>query len=177
MISDESDVSKEIISVWRQNVFAAENGGELQKMEELYDRLDRERERWDEKLNNPLTWGWGEPDELNDWARETKEATAFPGWGEYQPDDFNNWTNNAVYEHPHWRGHQPPNSDKTPDGVFNVQNSGQTPPPLPKLVSSYAEKLGADGRQRSYAFAQVSSDATPSISRPLLIWSPHSVVH
>jgi len=32
-----------IISVWRQNVFAAENGGELQKMEELYDRLDRER--------------------------------------------------------------------------------------------------------------------------------------
>lgn len=147
MISDESDVSKEIISVWRQNVFAAENGGEVQKMEDLYNRLDRERERWNEKLNNPLTWGWGaEPDELNDWAREPKEPIASPGWGDYQPDGLNNWTNDAVYEHPHWGDRQPVNSDKTPDGVSNAQNSGETPPPLPQLVSNYAEKLKADGR-------------------------------
>ena len=172
VISDESDVSKEIISVWRQNVFAAENGGEVQKMEDLYNRLDREREKWNERLNNPLTWDWGgEPDELNDWAREPKEGIPFPGWGDCQPDELNNWTNDAVHEHPHWGGHQP-NSDKTPDGVSNARNSGETPPPLPKLVSSYADKLGADGRQRSYAFAQVSSDGF-SIAHPdsLLIWS------
>ena len=147
--------------MWRQNVFAAENGGELRKMEDLYDRLDKERER----LENPLAWGWGgEPDELNDWARETKEATASPGWGDWQPDEFNNWTNDATYEHPHWGDHQLANSDKTPEGVFIVQSSEQTPPPLPKLVSSYAEKLKAAGRERSYAFAQVSSDES-SINR------------
>lgn len=153
--SDESDVSKEIISVWRQNVFAAENGGEVQKMEDLYDRLDREREKWTERLNNPHTWGWGgEPDELNDWAREPKEGSASPGWGDYRPEDFNKWAG-ATYERPRWQD-QPANSDKTPEGLSNPQNPGQTPPPLPQLVSSYAEKLKADGRQRSYAFAQVS---------------------
>jgi len=158
-MSDESDVSKEIISVWRQNVFAAENGGELQKMEGLYNRLDRERERWNERLNDPLTWGWGgEPDELNDWARDTKEVTASPGWEDWQPDEFNNWTNDAVYEHPYWGGRHPANSDKTPEGAFIAQSSEKTPPPLPKLVSSYADKLKADGRERSYAFAQVSPD-------------------
>jgi hypothetical protein len=148
ILSDESDVSKEIISVWRQNVYAAENGGELQKMEGLYNRLDREREKW----NNPPTWGWGGglPDELNDWARETKEV----GWGDYQPDEFNNWTNDAVC----WGGRQQTNSDKTPDGPSNPQNTEQAPPPLPQLVSSYADKLKAGGRQRSYAFAQVSCD-------------------
>ena len=162
---DESDVSKEIISVWRQNVFAAENGGELQKMEDLYDRLDREREKWNERLNNPLTWGWGggEPDELNNWARETKEVDPSPGWGDYQPDEFNKWTEDAVCEHPGW-GNQPANSDKTPDGVSNARNPGQAPP-LPKLVSSYAERLKADGRERSYAFAQARSSAFP-INRP-----------
>jgi len=146
--------------VWRQNVFAAENGGESQKMEDLYDRLDRERERWNERLNDPHTWGWGgEPDELNDWAKETKDVTASPAWGEYHPDDFNNWTNDAVYEHPDWRDHQQVNSDRTPDRVSNARNPEQAPLPLPKLVSSYADKLNPDGRQRSYAFAQVSCDA------------------
>ena len=165
VISDESDISKEIISVWRQNVFAAENGGELQKMEDLYDRLDREREKWNERLNNPLTWGWGgEPDALNDWAKEAKEVTASHGWGDWQPDELNNWTNDPAYDRPHLRDHQPANSDKTPDGAFNTQNREPTPPPLPKLVSSYAEKLKADGRERSYAFAQVSPAAFP-ISR------------
>jgi hypothetical protein len=159
---DESDVSKEIISVWRENVFAAENGGEVQKMEDLYDRLHGERERWNERLNNPLTWGWGgQPDELNDWARETKEASASPAWGDYQPDEFNNWTCDAVDERPHWGRLQPANSDKTPEGAFNARNPEQTPPPLPKLVSSYADKLNADGRQRSYAFAQVGSVEFP----------------
>lgn len=172
--SDESDVSKEIISVWRQNVFAAENGGELQKMEDLYNRLDSERERWNERLNNPLTWGWGgEPDELNDWAREPKEGTTSPVWGDYQPNDFNKWTNGATREPPRWRDRQPANSDKTPDGVSNGRNPEEIPPPLPALVSSYAEKLKAEGRQRSYAFAQVSL-ATFSINMfwPLLIWAP-----
>jgi len=153
---DESDISKEIISVWRQNVFAAENGGELQKMEDLYNRLDRERERW----NNPLTWGWGgEPDEMNDWARETKAASHSPAWGDHQPDELNKWTNDAVYEHPHWGGQQPANSDKTPDGISNTRDPAQAPPPLPELVSSYADKLKADGRQRSYAFAQLPTEA------------------
>ena len=152
--------------MWRQNVFAAENGGELQKMEDLYNRLDRERERWNERLNNPLTWGWGgEPDELNDWAREPKEGTVSPAWGDYQPTDFNKWTGVATREPPRWGDRQPANSDKTPDGVSNGRNTGETPPPLPALVSSYAEKLKADGRQRSYAFAQVSPTAL-SISRP-----------
>jgi len=157
---DESDISKEIISVWRQNVFAAENGGEVQKMEDLYDRLDRERERWNDRFNNPLTWGWGVgPDELNDWARDTKEVAVSPGWGDQQPDGFNNWTNDGAFEHPHWSGDQPANSDKTQDGGPNTQNSQQDPPPLPKLVSSYADKLKADGRERSYAFAQLSAEA------------------
>ena len=166
MIPDESDVSKEIISVWRQNVFAAENGGELQKMEDLYDRLDREREKWNERLNNPLTWGWGggEPDELNNWAGETKEVTS-PAWGDYQPDEFNKWTGDATHERTHWRDHQPANSDKTPDGISNARNPEQTPPPLPKLVSNYADRLKGDARQRSYAFAQVSP-ATFSINLP-----------
>ena len=156
-MSDESDVSKEIISMWRQNVFAAENGGEVQKMEDLYNRLDRERERWNERLNNPLTWGWGgEPDELNDWARDPKEDTTSPAWGDYQPNDFHKWSGVPPRERPHWRDRQPANSDKTPDGVSNERTPEQTPPPLPKLVSSYADKLKADGRQRSYAFAQVS---------------------
>ena len=165
VISDESDVSREIVSVWRQNVFAAENGGELQKMEDLYNRLDREREKWDERLNNPLTWGWGgEPDELNDWAKETKQVTASRGWGgDWQPDEFNDWTNDAVYKHPYCQDDRPANSDKTPEGAFNVQNPEQTPPPLPSLVSNYADKLKADGRERSYAFAQVSSDVFRSI--------------
>lgn len=146
--------------MWRQNVFAAEHGGELQKMEDLYDRLDRERERWNERLNNPLTWGWGGgPDELNDWARDSKEVGASPGWGDQQPDEFNNWTNDDAYEHPHWGGGQPANSDKTQDGGLNTQNSQQDPPPLPTLVSSYADKLKADGRERSYAFAQASTKA------------------
>lgn len=146
--------------MWRQNVFAAENGGELQKMEDLYNRLDREREKWNERLNNPLTWGWeGEPDELNNWAGETKEVTASPAWGDYQPEEFNKWSGSNVYERGHWRG-QPANSDKTPDGVSNSRNPGQAPP-LPKLVSSYADRLNADGRERSYAFAQVSPAAFP----------------
>ncbi|KAF9650032.1 hypothetical protein BDM02DRAFT_3112617 [Thelephora ganbajun] len=155
---DESDVSKEIISVWRQNVFAAENGGQLQKMEDLYNRLDRERERWNERLNNPLTWGWGagQPDELNDWARETK-VTVSPGWGDYNPDDFDNWADDPVCEHTHWHGRQQANSDKTPDGVPNTRNPEQTS--LPNLVSSYADKLKADGRERSYAFAQLPVEA------------------
>lgn len=170
MISDESDVTREIISVWRQNVFAAENGGEVQKMEDLYNRLDREREKWNERLNNPLTWGWGgAPDELNDWAKETKEVSVSPGWGDWQPDELNDWTNDAVYEHPYCRDKRPANSDKTPEGAFNVQNPEQTPPPLPRLVSSYADKLKADGRERSYAFAQVSSDAVSIDHVALLI--------
>jgi len=158
---DEPDVSKEIISVWRQNVYAACHGGALQKMEVLYDRLDREREKWNERLNNPLTWGWGagEPDKLNNWARETKEATASPDWGDYQPDELNHWTNDAAYEPSHWQEHQQVNSDKTPEGPSNARNSNQTPPPLPQLVSSYAEKLKADGRKRSYAFAQLPTEA------------------
>lgn len=157
ILSDESDVSKEIICAWRQNVFAAENGGELQKMEDLYDRLDREREKWDERLNNPLTWGWGagEPDELNDWARDTREP---PDWVDYQPEKPNNWTNDDVYVPPHWGGDQHANSDKTPDGPSNTRNPEQSPLPLTQLVSSYADKLTADGRQRSYAFVQVSRD-------------------
>jgi len=159
-MSDETDVSKEIVLVWRQNVFAAENGGELQKMEDLYDRLDSERERWNEKLNNPLTWAWGgEPDELNDWAKETKGVTASPAWGDYQPDEFNNWTNDAAYEHPHWRDRQQANSDRTLDGVSDTRDPEETPLPLPQLVSSYADKLNADGRRRSYAFAQLSTEA------------------
>jgi hypothetical protein len=162
VIPDESDVSREIVSVWRQNVFAAENGGEVQKMEGLYNRLDREREKWSERLNNPLTWGWGgEPDELNDWARETKQATVSPGWGDWQPDEFNDWTNDAVHKHPYCRDDRPVNSDRTPEAAFNVPNPEQTPPPLPRLLSSYADKLKADGRERSYAFAQVSSDVFP----------------
>ena len=172
MISDESDVTREIISVWRQNVFAAENGGELQKMEDLYNRLDREREKWNERLNNPLTWGWGgAPDELNDWAREAKEVSVSPGWGDWQPDELNDWTNDAVYEHPYCRSDRPVNSDKTPEGVFNVQNPEKAPPPLPRLVSSYADKLKADGRERSYAFAQVCSDvfSIDHAAGPLLI--------
>lgn len=154
---DESDVSKEIISVWRQNVYAAENGGELQKMEDLYKRLDGEREKWSERLNNPLTWEWGggRPDELNDWAGQVKEGT---GWGDYHPDDFNKWTPDAVCEPRRWGEHQA-NSDKTPDGPSNARSTEQTPPPLPQLVSRYAEKLKADGRQRSYAFARLSAEA------------------
>jgi len=152
---DESDASKEIISAWRQNVFAAENGGEVQKMEDLYDRLDRESER----LNNPLIWGWGggEPDELNDWAKE--KATASPGWGDYQADEPNNWTNDAACEVSRWGHHQQANSDKTPDGPPHARHSEQTPPPLPQLVSSYAQKLKAEGRQRSYAFVQLPTEA------------------
>jgi len=151
---DESDMSKEIISAWRQNVYAAEHGGELQKMEDLYNRLDGEREKWNERLNNPLTWGWGggQPDELNDWAKGTKVAT---GWGDHQPDELNNWANDAAYEPCHWGGHQQANSDNTPDGPSNNLNTEQMPPPLPQLVSDYAGKLNADGRQRSYDFAQL----------------------
>jgi len=67
---DSSDVSKEIVSAWLQNVRAAENGGEMQKMEGLYDRLDREREKWDEKLKNPTACGWGRALE-NDWDRHS----------------------------------------------------------------------------------------------------------
>ncbi|KAF9787330.1 hypothetical protein BJ322DRAFT_717487 [Thelephora terrestris] len=156
---DESDVSKEIISAWRQNVYAVANGGELQKMEDLYNRLDREREKWNERLNNPLTWGWGggEPDKLNDWAKETKEVT---GWGDQQPDDLNNWTNDAAYEPCQaWGGHQQANSDNTPDGPSNPLNAEQAPPPLPQLVFSHASKLNADGRQRSYEFTQLPTEA------------------
>lgn len=146
--------------MWRENVFAAKNGGEVQKMEVLYDRLDREREKWNQRLNNPLTWGWGggEPDELNDWAREPKEDEHSPGWGDYPPDELNNWDDDAVYEQPCWGGNQQANSDKTPDGPSNAQNAEQTAP-LPQLVSSYADKLKAGGRQRSYAFAQLPTEA------------------
>lgn len=136
ILSDESDVSKEIVSVWRQNVYAAENGGELQKMEDLYDRLDREREKWDERLKNPHTWGWGgERDDLNDWARHS--------------------TNEAVHEPHHWVEQQQARSDKTPDGLSSARHP-EVPPPLHQLLSSYADKLKAGGRRRSYAFAQVS---------------------
>lgn len=151
-LSDETDVSKEIVSVWRQNVYAADHGDPLQKMEGLYDRLDKEREKWTQRLNNPLTWEWGgaEPDELNGWARETKEAT---GWDDYQQDELNNWTNDVVYP----GGDQQANSDKTPDGPSNHRSTDKTPP-LPQLVSTYADKLKGDGRQRSHAFVQVSYD-------------------
>lgn len=122
--------------MWRQNVFAAENGGEVQKMEGLYDRLDKEREKWNEQLNNPLTWGWGgEPDELNDWARRS--------------------TNDAVREPDRWGERQQGHSDKTPDGVS--RNPEPIPTSLERLLYSFAHKLKADGCQRSYAFVQVSS--------------------
>jgi len=141
-VIDESDISKEIISVWRQNVYEAENGGEVQKMEDLYDRLDREREKWNKRLNDPLTWGWGgEPDELNDWARHS--------------------TNDVVdaHEPPHWEEHRPARSDKTQDDPPSARNPEQIPPPLFGLVCEFGGKLNEDGRERSYAFAQLSTEA------------------
>ena len=137
ILSDESDVSKEIIRVWRQNVYDAENGGELQKMEDLYDRLDRERVRWNERLNNPLTWGWGgEPDELNDWARHS--------------------TNDAVHvqEPQHWGGDRQARSDRTPDRFSGERKPDQET--LLKFYKTYESKLSQGGRERSSAFAQVS---------------------
>lgn len=135
ILLDESDVSKEIIFVWRRNVYAAENGDEPQKMEGLYDRLDREREKWNDKLNNPLTWGWGGgQDGQNDWA-------------------------NDVECEPHkWEKPQQGRNDKTPDGPPSARNPEQIPPQLLELVSSKADKLKAEGRKRSYAFARVSCD-------------------
>lgn len=146
ILSDESDVSREIVSVWRQNVYAAENGGEVQKMEDLYDRLDREREKWNERLNNPLTWGWGgEPDELNDWGGPS--------------------TNNAANKPHHWA--ERVQSDGT-DGPPSARNHEQIPPPLLELLSSRADTLRADGRQRSYEFAQVSRGACDDRSSDLV---------
>ena len=163
-LTDESDVGKEIISVWRQNVYAAEHGGELQKMEDLYNRLHTEREKWNEQVNNPLTWGWGagQPDELNDWARETGEVT---GWDTCQPNEHNNSTNDAAFNPRQWEVHQQASSDKTQNGPSSSRDTGWTPPSLPELVSSYADKLKADGRQRSYDFVQVSCDVS-SINLP-----------
>ena len=133
--------------MWRQNVYAAENGGELQKMEDLYDRLHREREKWNERLNNPLTWGWGGggPDELNDWAK-SKEVTE---WGDYQPDELNNWGNDATREHRHWGEQHQTNSDKTPEGPSNSRNTDQTPPPLPQLHPHQLEPAVLPAIQRT----------------------------
>lgn len=156
MLSDESDFTREVIRVWRENVFAAENEGEQQKMEDLYNRLDEERKR----LNDPDTWGWGgEPDELNDWAGD--------------------WPDGAVYEPHRWGEQRQPHSDKTPEGLSSPRNLD---PSFLKLVADCAEKLHGDGRQRCYAFAQVSwdgylinlldpSDLVPfPVSCPLKAW-------
>lgn len=155
---DESDVSKEIISVWRENVYAASHGGELRKMEELYDRLDMEREKWNERVNNPITWGWGagQPDELNDWGRETREVT---GWDTHQPGEHDNWSNNTASNPCQWGVYQQADSDRTQTSPSGSRSAEQTPAPLLELVSSYAGKLNPDGRRRSYAFARLSSEA------------------
>ena len=137
ILSDEADVTKEIILVWRNNVYEAQNGGEVKKMEELYDLLDRERENWNVRLNNPLTWGWGGgPDELNDWARHSSGGE-----------------NNGTH---HWGEHQHAHSDKTPEGMSGARNPENIPPSFLKFVSGYANTLKEGGRERSYAFAQVS---------------------
>ena len=152
-MSKELVARNKIIYAWRQNVFAAEHGGELERMEGLYIHLDRERKCLED---DNLSCGWncacGEPDKSEDLAREAGEGTTPFTWGHHRPSNFNKWARCTIRKR---QDRQQANRDKKLSGVPNGKKPEQASPPLPKLGSSYADILKANAPQRSYTFARV----------------------